>query len=71
MLGPRLSRPLHPPAHSGPTVQMTITHQGAAAHLVEEEGEGASIPLVDWSSKQKNAAGNPDELASRESWTAS
>lgn len=52
MLGPRLSRPLHPPAHSGPTVQMTITHQGAAAHLVEEEGEGVSIPLVDWSSEQ-------------------
>lgn len=55
MPGPRLSRPLHPPAHSGPTVQMTITHQGAAAHLVEEvveEGE-ASIPLVDWSSERK------------------
>lgn len=53
MLGPRLFRPRHPPAHSGPTVQMTITHQGAAAHLVEEEGEEASIPLVDWSSERK------------------
>lgn len=61
MPGPRLSRPLHPPAHSGPTVQMTITHQGAVAHLVvEEEGEGASTPLVDWSSeREKKDAGNP------------
>lgn len=56
MLGPRPSRPLHPPAHSGLTVQMTITHQGAVAHLVEEveeEGEGASTPSVDWSSERK------------------
>lgn len=55
MLGPRLSRPLHPPAHSDPMVQMTITHQGAVAHLVEveEEEEGASIPLADWSSEKK------------------
>lgn len=54
MLGPRLSRPLHLPAHSGPTVQMTITHQGAVAHLVVEEEEevGASIPLADWCSER-------------------
>lgn len=56
-LGPRLSRPLHLPAHSGPMVQMTITHQGAAAHLVGEEEEAvASIPLVDWSSERKTNA---------------
>lgn len=55
---------------------MTITHQGAAAHLVEEEaeeeGEGASIPLVDWSSERKRKKEEmlqetPDELALRES----
>lgn len=70
-LGPRLSRPLHLPAHSGPMVQMTITHQGAAAHLVEEEGEVASTPLVDWYSDRKNnAAEKPYELALREPWTA-
>ncbi len=56
MPGPRLCRPLHPPAHSGLTVPMTITHRGAAAHLVEEEeeGEGVSIPSVDWSSEREN-----------------
>ena len=55
LLGPRLCRPLHLPVHSGPTVQMTITHRGAAAHLVEEEEEaeeGVSIPLADWCSEQ-------------------
>ena len=53
MLGTRLSRPLHLPAHSSPTVQMTTTHQGAVAHLVEEEGEEASIPLADWYSERE------------------
>lgn len=58
MLGPRLSRPLRPPAHSGPTVQMTITRQGAVAHLEEAgevgEEEEDSTPLVDWSSEEQN-----------------
>lgn len=48
MPGPKLCRPLHPPARLGPMVQMTITHQGAVAHLVVEEVvEGASTPLAD------------------------
>ena len=67
MLGPMLSRLLHPPPHSGPTVQMTITHRGAVAHLVEVEGEGASTPSVDWSSERKNLLEDPNELALRES----
>lgn len=72
MLGPRLFRLLPPPAHSDPTVQMTITHQGAVAHLVEEEGAGASIPLVDWFSEKepqmnwlKDSPGQEPELSHR------
>ncbi|XP_071377660.1 ubiquitin carboxyl-terminal hydrolase 38 isoform X1 [Centroberyx affinis] len=64
-LGPRLSRLPRPPAHSGPTGQMTMTHQGAVAPLVGEEEEGASIPSADWSSERERLEETQRRLALR------